>query len=75
MPLCSEHADAPVGSRRDPVSAGGRAKRAPRSQAVSSEVSEHIAELAGLLGETGDKLFICEGGGPACSRPLEIAGA
>lgn len=75
MPVYSEDADVPVGSPRDRVSVGGRARRTARNQAVFREVSEQIAGLTDLLGETGCNVFICECSDPARSRPLEVPGA
>lgn len=41
-------------------------------QVVFREVNERIAELTGLLNETGFNLLICECGNVGCAEPVEI---
>jgi hypothetical protein len=43
-----------------------------RRQVVFREVNERIAELTGLLNETGVNLLICECSDPGCAESLEI---
>lgn len=45
---------------------------AARHQVVFREVNERIAELTGLLNETGVNLLICECSDPTCAESLEI---
>ena len=45
---------------------------AARHQVVFREVNERIAELTGLLNETGFNLLICECSDRACAESLEI---
>lgn len=45
---------------------------AARHQVVFREVNERIAELTGLLNETGYNLLVCECSDPACAESLEI---
>jgi hypothetical protein len=47
-------------------------EKAARSQVVYREVNERIAELTGLLNETGVNLFICECSDPGCAEALEV---
>lgn len=49
-----------------------RVEKAARNQVVFREVNERIAELTGLLNETGVNLFICECSDPACAEALEV---
>ena len=46
-------------------------EKAARNQLVFREVNERIAELTGLLSETGINLFICECSDPTCAESLE----
>ncbi len=52
------------------VSSAG--ETAARQQVVFREVNERIAELTGLLNETGVNLMICECSDPTCAESLEI---
>jgi hypothetical protein len=45
---------------------------AARHQVLFREVNERIAELTGLLNETGFNLLICECSDPACAGSIEI---
>lgn len=45
---------------------------AARHQVVFREVNERIAELTGLVNETGFNLLICECSNPACAESLQI---
>lgn len=47
-------------------------EEAARHQVVFREVNERIAQLTGLLNETGYNLFICECSDLKCSEALEI---
>jgi hypothetical protein len=51
---------------------GAALEKAARNQVVFREVNERIAELTGLLTETGFNLFICECSDPGCAEALEI---
>lgn len=63
-------------NKRDRGAADGAAvEKAARNQVVFREVNERIAELTGLLNETGFNLFICECSDPACAESLEITAA
>lgn len=47
-------------------------EKAARNQLVFREVNERIAELTGLLNETGVNLFVCECSDPTCAEALEV---
>jgi hypothetical protein len=49
--------------------------RAARNQELFRQVNERIAELTAGLGEPGERLFVCECGDGACSKPLELSAA
>jgi hypothetical protein len=49
-----------------------RVEKAARNRLVFREVNERIAELTGLLNETGVNLFICECSDRACAESLEV---
>jgi hypothetical protein len=62
-----------VPTNRDGAAADGAAvEKAARDQVVFREVNERIAELTGLLDETGFNMFICECSNPGCAESLEI---
>jgi hypothetical protein len=62
-----------VPTNRDRTGADGAAlEKAARNQVVFREVNERIAELTGLMNETGFNLFICECSDPGCAESLEI---
>jgi len=54
------------------VALSSRIEKAARNQVVFREVNERIAELTGLLNETGVNLFICECSDPGCAEALEV---
>ena len=51
---------------------GARLDKAARNQVVFREVNERIAELTGLINETGFNLFVCECSDSGCAESLEI---
>ena len=50
-------------------------EKAARNQVVFREVNERIAELTGLLTETGFNMFICECSDSTCAESLQITTA
>jgi len=53
----------------------GQVEKAARNQVVFREVNERIAELTGLVSQTGVNLFICECSDPGCAEAVEITAA
>ena len=64
---------AQAGSDRQDDRPVGRVEKLARNQVVFREMNERIAELTGLINETGINLFICECSDPACAESLEIS--